>query len=348
MIDLRSDTVTKPTPAMRRAMAEAEVGDDVYGEDPTANRLEQRAAQIMGKQAALFVPSGSMGNAIGIKLHTQPGDEVICDDRAHILDWELAIHSVFSGCLLRPIPTRDGILHWRDAEPAIRPGDAHSSRTAVFHIEHPHNMGGGTLYPLEEIGVICDRAHERGLKVHMDGARIFNAVAASGIPAARIVSKVDTVMFCLSKGLGAPVGSMLAGTQEAIDRARIHRKRLGGGMRQVGVLAAAGLIALEEMPGRLAEDHANARLLAEGLAALPGVAIDPAKVVTNIVIFDIAATGIPVEEFVNSAKAGGVLLSGVGGTRVRAVTHFDVSRQDCEQAVEILAGILATPSLSPS
>src|SRR5579871_342050 len=337
MIDLRSDTVTKPTTAMRRAMAEAHVGDDVYGEDPTVNRLERRAAEILGKAAALFVPTGCMGNAIGIRLHTHHGDEVICDHRAHVLDWELATHAWFSGCQLRPIPTADGILRWTEIERAIRPRDAaHNSATTAICLEHAHNMGGGTLYPLEGIDAICDRAHERGMKVHMDGARIFNAVAASGVPASRIAAKVDTVMFCLSKGLGAPVGSMLVGSAEDIARGRVFRKTLGGGMRQAGVIAAAGLIALEEMRERLAEDHANARLIAEGVARVHGVTIDAAKIVTNIVIFEVAR---PVEEFVAAAKTRGVLLSGVGGQRVRAVTHFDVSRQDCEQAVETIASI---------
>ncbi len=341
MIDLRSDTVTKPTPAMRRAMAEAEVGDDVYGEDPTVNRLERRAAEILGKEAALFVPTGTMGNTIGIKVNTNHGEEVLCDDRAHILDWELAMTAWFSGCLIRSVPAPDGILHWREIEPALRRAGPHNSPTSLVHLEHPHNMGGGTLYPIEEIDSICDHAHELGMRVHMDGARLFNAVAASGVPAARIVSKVDTVMFCLSKGLGAPAGSMLAGSSEAVARGRLYRKRLGGGMRQAGVLAAAGLIALEEMPARLAEDHANANFLAEGLARLPGVSIDPKKVVTNIVIFDIAGSGMGPALLTRNAKTRGVLLSGVGGTRVRLVTHLDVSRADCEEALDILSEMLS-------
>jgi threonine aldolase len=340
MIDLRSDTVTQPTPAMRRAMAQAEVGDDVYGEDPTVNRLEQRAAEILGKEAALFVPTGTMGNTIGIKVNTDHGEEVVCDDRAHILDWELSMTAWFSGCLIRAVPSADGTLRWREIEPALRRAGADSSPTSLIHLEHPHNMGGGTLYPLDQIDTICDQAHALGIRVHMDGARIFNAVAASGLAAARIASKVDTVMFCLSKGLGAPVGSMLAGAADTIERSRRYRKRLGGGMRQAGVLAAAGLIALEEMPARLCEDHANAKLLAEGLAALPGVSIDPAKVVTNIVIFDIAGSALTPDQLAASAKARGVLLSGIGGTRMRVVTHFDVSREDCVRAVKALAAIL--------
>ena len=340
LIDLRSDTVTKPTAAMRRAMAEAEVGDDVYGEDPTVNRLESRAAEILGKEAALFVPTGTMGNTIGIKVNTQHGEEVMCDDRAHILDWELSMTAWFSGCLVRAVPTPDGILTWGAIESKLRRKGPHNAPGTLIHLEHPHNMGGGTLYPIEEIDNICERAHALGLRVHLDGARLFNAVAASGLTAARIAAKVDTVMFCLSKGLGAPVGSMLVGTAEAMGQARLYRKRLGGGMRQAGVLAAAGLIALEEMSARLSEDHANARLLAEGLAKLPGVSIDPKKVVTNIVIFDIAGAGIAPEALVAAAKNRGVLLSGVGGTRMRMVTHLDVSRQDCEQALEVLAAIL--------
>lgn len=340
IIDLRSDTVTKPTQAMRRAMAEAEVGDDVYGEDPTVNRLERRAAEILGKEAALFVPTGTMGNTIGIKINTNHGEEVICDDRAHILDWELSMTAWFSGCLVRSIPTQDGILKWSDIEPRVRTGSGHNAPTTMLHLEHPHNMGGGTLYPIEELDSICGRAQERGMRVHMDGARLFNAVAASGVPAARIASKVDTVMFCLSKGLGAPAGSMLAGSAAAMERARSYRKRLGGGMRQAGVLAAAGLIALEEMPKRLCEDHANAKFLAEGLAQLPGVSIDPAKVVTNIVIFDIAGTGVEPLQLSAQAEVRGVRLSGVGGTRIRVVTHFDVTRADCAKALAVLAELL--------
>lgn len=335
-IDLRSDTVTRPTPAMRRAIAEAEVGDDVYGEDPTVNRLEQRAAEILGKEAALFVPTGTMGNTIGIKINTQHGEEVLCDDRAHILDWELSMTAWFSGCLARTVPSADGILAWSEIEPKLRRGTGHNAPTSLIHLEHPHNMGGGTLYPLEQIDAICDGAHERGIRVHMDGARLFNAVAASGAAAARIASKVDTVMFCLSKGLGAPAGSMLVGPADRIARGRLYRKRLGGGMRQAGVLAAAGLIALEEMPQRLCEDHANAKFLAEGLARLPGVSIDPAKVVTNIVIFDVAGAGVAPEKLIAQAQARGVRFSSVGGTRIRLVTHFDVTREDCANALTIL------------
>ena len=336
MIDLRSDTVTKPTAAMRRAMAEADVGDDVYGEDPTVRKLEERVAEMLGKQASLFLPSGTMGNTIGIKLHTRHGEEVVCDHRAHILDWEMSMMAWFSGCLARPVPTDDGVLRWTDIEPVIRPrGTGFPAPTAVVNIEHPHNMGGGTLFPIEGIETICDRAHERGLKVHMDGARLFNAVAASGVTAERIVAKADTVMFCLSKGLGAPVGSMLAGDTATMAEARLYRKRLGGGMRQAGILAAAGLVALEASPRLLSDDHSNARVMAERIG------LDPANIQTNIVIFDIARTGLTPVDFLARLKSDGILAGSVGGTRIRLVTHYDVSREDCIRAADAIAGLLA-------
>jgi len=336
MIDLRSDTVTKPTAAMRRAMAEAEVGDDVYGEDPTVRKLEERVAEILGKPASLFLPSGTMGNTIGIKLHTRHGEEVVCDHRAHVLDWEMSMTAWFSGCLARPVPTDTGVLRWLDIEPAVRPRTTgFPAPTAMVNIEHPHNMGGGTLYPIDGIEEICDRAHERGLKVHMDGARLFNAVAASGETAARIVAKTDSVMFCLSKGLGCPVGSMLAGDAVTIAEARLYRKRLGGGMRQAGILAAAGLVALEAPPKHLAVDHSNAKLMAERIG------LDPGKIQTNIVIFDIARTGLAPNDFLGRLKSSGVLAGSVGGTRIRLVTHYDVSREDCVLAAEAIAKLLA-------
>jgi len=321
-------------------MAEAEVGDDVYGEDPTVQLLERRAAELVGKEAALFVPTGTMGNTIGIKLHTHHGEEVICDDRAHILDWELCMTAWFSGCLARPVPTVDGILSWDTIAPAVKAHGKFNAPTALVVIENTHNMGGGSVYAVEEIDAICERAHERGIKVHMDGARLFNAAAATGQDAARIAKHVDTVMFCLSKGLGAPVGSVLAGSAEAMARARTYRKHLGGGMRQAGVLAAAGSIALEKMRDRLVEDHANARLLAERIQGLRGIRLDAAKVRTNIVIFDIAGTGLPVAEFVAGLKSRGVLAAGIGGTRVRVVTHYDVSRADCEAAAGAVASVV--------
>jgi threonine aldolase len=337
MIDLRSDTVTRPTPEMRRAMMEAEVGDDVYGEDPTVNRLERRAAEIAGKEAALFVPTGTMGNTIGIKLHTDPGQEVICDSRAHVLDYELAMVAWFSSCVIRAIPTEDGILSWDAVKRSIRPPGPHWAPTGVIEIENTHNMAGGTVYPLRTIREIAGGAHERGLKVHMDGARVFNAAAAMGVPVSEIVAPVDTVMFCLSKALGAPVGSMLAGPAGLIAKARLYRKRLGGGMRQVGILAAAGLIALEETPKKLADDHCNAKFLAEGLSRIPGIRIDPAKVATNIVVFDVENTGLAGAEISARLKRRGVLVNPINERIMRAVTHYDVNRADCAAALEAMA-----------
>jgi threonine aldolase len=332
-IDLRSDTVTRPTPAMRRAMAEAEVGDDVYGEDPTVNRLEARAAEVFGKEAALFVPTGTMGNTIAIKLHTRHGEEVICDARAHVLNYELSMMAWFAGCVARPIPTEDGLLDWERVRAELRPLGPHWAPTGLVEIENTHNMAGGTVYPAARIAEICDGAHAHGVKVHMDGARIFNAAAACGKSVAELSAKCDTVMFCLSKGLGAPVGSMLVGTSDDMARARLYRKRLGGGMRQAGVLAAAGLIALEEMPARLPQDHANARRMAERLAKLPGIQIDPSKVPTNIVIFEVGSTGRTSAEISARLKERGVLINGINPRYMRLVTHMDVTAADCECAL---------------
>jgi threonine aldolase len=341
-IDLRSDTVTRPTPAMRRAMMEAEVGDDVYGEDPTANRLEQLAAEISGKQAALFVPTGTMGNTIAVKLLTEHGQEVICDSRSHILDYEMSMVGWFSGCVVRAIPTADGILSWDEVKRLIKPVNPYSAPTGMVAIENTHNTGGGVVYPIETIHEICDGAHERGLKVHMDGARIFNAAQATGLPVREICAPVDTVMFCLSKGLGAPVGSMLAGPANLIAKARLYRKRLGGGMRQVGVLAAAGLVALEESPGKLAADHANARFLAEGLARIPGIQIDPHKVATNIVVFDVSGTPHAPAALSVLLKRHGVLMNAINDRLVRAVTHYDATREDCAHALAAMAEVVAS------
>ena len=342
MIDLRSDTVTRPTAAMRRAMAEAEVGDDVYGEDPTVNRLEQRAAEVMGKEAALFVPTGTMGNTIAVKLHTEHGQEVICDARAHILDYELSMVAWFSGCIIRPVQTEDGILSWEQVRRVIKPVNPHSAATGLVCLENTHNMAGGTVYPVRTIREICDGVHERGLKVHIDGARIFNAATASGLSVREIAASADTVMFCLSKALGAPVGSLLAGAADTIAKGRLYRKRLGGGMRQVGVLAAAGLVALEETPHRLHEDHCNAKFLTEGLARIPGVQVDPRKIVTNIVIFDVGGTGLSASEISSRLKQRGVLINGINERQMRAVTHYDVSREDCVQALGALAEAVAS------
>jgi threonine aldolase len=341
MIDLRSDTVTKPTPAMRRAMMEAEVGDDVYGEDPTVNLLERRAAEITGKEAALFVPTGTMGNAIAVKLHTEHGQEVISEARSHILDWELGMVAWFSGCVVRAIPTENGILTWPQIRGYMKTLSPFWAPTGLVAIENTHNMLGGNIYSLDAISEIAGGAHERGVKVHMDGARVFNASAASGVPVRDIVAPVDTVMFCLSKGLGAPAGSILAGPAPLIAKGRLYRKRLGGGMRQVGVLAAACLVALEESPQLLPCDHANARFLAEGLSRLPGIQIAPESVVTNIAVFDVSATGIAPTEISARLKRSGVLMNAINDRQMRAVTHYDVDRAACSQALETLAECLA-------
>jgi len=340
-IDLRSDTVTKPNEKMRAAMASAEVGDDVYGEDPAVNRLEERAAHIFGKEAALFVPTGTMGNTIAIKLHTNHGEEVLCEARSHVLDWELSMMAWFAGCVARAVPTEDGVMSWNQIENSLRPIGPHNAPTTLIVLENTHNMLGGAVYPQQAIDEICAKAHDRGLKVHVDGARVFNAAVATDMSVSRIVRDADSVMFCLSKGLGAPVGSLLVSTESAIRRARLYRKRLGGGMRQAGVLAAAGMIALDESPARLHEDHRNARYLAERLSQLRSIRIDLSRVCTNIVIFDISDLGLSTVEFSRELKCRGVLMNGISPSQMRAVTHMDVSRDQCAQAAEILAEVVA-------
>jgi len=317
-------------------MAAAEVGDDVYGEDPTINLLERRAAETFGREAALFVPSGTMGNQIGIRLHTQPGQEVIAESRAHILDWEMATTAVFSGCLVRAVPTEQGILTWKHIEPAIYARGAFRAATGLIEIDNTHNMAGGRCTRLETLEEIWAGAKERKLPLHLDGARIFNAATALKTDVKTLTRGFDTVMFCLSKGLGAPVGSMLVGSAELMARARLFRKALGGGMRQAGILAAAGLIALEKMPGRLHEDHANARLLAESLANLEHVSIDLDSVETNIVIFRLTG-GLSAAEIVKRLKERGILASAFGPAAIRLVTHFDVDRAACVAVAGALA-----------
>lgn len=346
IIDLRSDTVTRPTPEMRAAMAAAEVGDDVYGEDPTVNLLEKRAAEIFGREAGLFVPTGTMGNQIAIRLLTKPGQEVICESRSHILDWEMATTAVFSGCLIRAVPTERGTLTWADIEPVIfKKGGSFRAATGLIEIENTANLTGGRCTSLRVMEDIWARAKERGLPVHLDGARIFNAAVALDEDVKTLTRGFDTVMFCLSKGLCAPVGSMLVGSAELMDQARLYRKALGGGMRQVGVLAAAGLIALEKMPARLHEDHANARLLAEALSQIECVDIDLDSVETNIVIFRLKGD-VSAPELVNRLKVRGILASTLGPSMIRLVTHHDVSREACVKAAEVLTEELevATPA----
>jgi threonine aldolase len=338
-IDLRSDTVTQPTAEMRRAMAETEVGDDVYGEDHTVNRLEARAAAIFGREAAILVPTGTMGNQIAIRLHTRQGQEVICEQRAHIVDWEMAMVSAFSGCQLRQVEGERGMLRWEQIERAIAVPIYYRAQTGLISLENSHNMAGGTVTPLPVLEEILAGAKERGLPVHLDGARVFNAAEALGVSVAELTRGFDSVMFCLSKGLCAPVGSMLVGSRALIDRARAVRKMLGGGMRQAGVLAAAGLIALEEMPKRLGEDHANARFLAEALAEIEQVEIDLAGVQTNIVIFTLAGKG-DAAAMVVRLKERGLLCGTVGPHALRLVTHRDVDGAACAAAAGVLQEIL--------
>ena len=336
MIDLRSDTVTRPTPAMRQAMANAEVGDDVYGEDPTVNRLEREAAAVFGKEAAILVPTGTMGNQIAIRLHTEHGQEVICEARSHVLDWEMAMMAAFSGCQARTVEGERGVLTWDKIRRAIGPKIYYRQPTGLVCLENTHNMAGGTVTSLEVMKEVWLGAREVGLPVHLDGARVFNAATALGVCVEQLTAGFDTVMFCLSKGLGAPVGSLLVGSAKAIERARVFRKALGGGMRQAGVIAAAGLISLSEMTKRLGEDHANARLLAEAVANEAGAEIDLDSVQTNIVIFRLKGEA-DAAAFCAALKQKGVLASAIGPHAVRFVTHYDVSRALCEQAAGIMA-----------
>ena len=338
-IDLRSDTVTLPTDEMRHAMAEAEVGDDVYAEDPTINRLEARAAEIFGREAAIFVPTGSMGNQIAVKLHTRPGQEVICEQRAHVYNYEMGMMSFFSGCSPRTIYSPEGYLTWDLIQPKLSPPIYYYAPTGLIVLENTANMAGGVCIPQEVMDDVCDHAHEIGLKVHLDGARIFNASVALGKPVAELTRKFDSVMFCLSKGLGAPVGSLLVGSREFVTAARSVRKALGGGMRQAGILAAAGLIALEKSPARLHEDHDNAKFLAKGLSEVPGIKIDLATVQTNILIFDVSGTGITAQEFSKRLGERNVLAGAVNKELMRFVTHCDVNRSDCKEALEAVESI---------
>ncbi|MDQ3798513.1 MAG: beta-eliminating lyase-related protein [Acidobacteriota bacterium] len=342
MIDLRSDTVTRPTPAMRRAMAEAEVGDDVYGEDPTVNLLQERAAEMFGKEAALFVPTGSMGNQIAVKLHTKPGDEIIIEERGHIFNYELGAPSFIAGVIVRPVRSASptGMLTWDEIAAALHVNQIYYvAPTGLICLENTHNFGGGSVMSARETAEICERAHTLNLPVHLDGARIFNAAAALNEPVADLSKECDSVQFCLSKALGAPVGSMILGKKDFIEEARVWRKRLGGGMRQVGVLAAAGLVALEETPALLHRDHENAKRLAEGVANLKGIAIDAEKVVTNIVIFDVTGTGKTSAEIVKRLKEEKILAIGFGGA-IRMVTHYDISRENIETTLGALRKIL--------
>jgi threonine aldolase len=341
-IELRSDTFTLPTPAMRRAMADAEVGDDQYGEDPTVNRLERRSAEIVGKEAGLYVASGMLGNLCGVLSQTERGDEVILGDLAHIYQNEMGASFVLGSIQPRLVPNRTGLPALDDVEGAIRPGGMYP-RTSLVCLENSHNNCGGSVITVDETKAVADLAHRRGLRVHLDGARIFNAAVALGVEARDLCAPVDTVQFCFSKGLAAPVGSILCGSAETVAKARRVRKLLGGAMRQAGVIAAAALVALDEMRGRLDEDHRNAKSLARGLARLPGIRIDVDRVVTNIVSFEIDPACMDAGEFVNASTAEGLRLSRYLGNspRLRAVTHHGVDSSDIDDALEVIAKVLS-------
>ncbi len=339
MIDLRSDTITLPDETMRRAIYEAELGDDVYGEDPNVNRLQKMAADLVGKEAAMLVPSGTMGNQVAILTHCKPGTEVIMEADSHIYYYEAAAASVFAGIQPRPLQGQKGVLPADLVEWAIRQDDIHLPPTSLICLENTHNRAGGRIFPLEEMKSVFNVAKKHGLPVHLDGARIFNASVASGVSVKDFTACTTSIQFCLSKGLGAPVGSIIAGPAEFIEEARRWRKRLGGGMRQAGIIAAAGIVALDKMVDRLAEDHANARLLAEGLAELKGIDFNLDDVDTNIVI--VKPTGMSVQELGQQLKKRGVLTVVMQPDRIRFTTNKEVSRMDIEKTISILEEVLA-------
>ncbi|GAB4428442.1 MAG: low-specificity L-threonine aldolase [Chloroflexi bacterium OHK40] len=343
VIDLRSDTVTLPSPAMREAMARAELGDDVYGEDPTVNQLEGLAAEILGKEAAVLVVSGTMGNLAALLAHGGRGERVVCGDECHIYHYEAGGASALGGMIYHTLPTAiDGTLPLDVAREALAPSDdPHRAPPAVFCLENTHNRRGGTVLPLAYLEAAHSLAHEMGVPLHLDGARVFNAAVALGVEVRAITRLVDSVQCCLSKGLAAPVGSLVAGSQAFVARVRRARKLLGGGMRQAGVIAAAGIVALTEMVERLDEDHANARLLAEGLAQLPGIYVDLNRVQTDIVRFELNVEGLSVAAFLGALRERGVLMGAVGGHAVRAVTHYGISAADVRQALSTVAEVLS-------
>jgi threonine aldolase len=335
-MDFRSDTVTRPTPAMRAAMANAEVGDDVFNEDPSVLALQERVAALLGKEAAIFVPSGTMSNQIGVRLHCAPGDEFICDVGCHIYNYEQAAHVQLSGVSTRTVDGAGGVMQLDQLRGLIRPVNDHLVRTRLVCLENTHNRGAGRIQPYDVVESICDWAHERGLATHLDGARLFNAVIATGISAPRWAEHFDTVSVCFSKGLGAPVGSALAGPRDLIATARRHRKLFGGGMRQAGVLAAAALYAMDHHMERLTDDHANARRLADAIRSVPGLTLQPDEIDTNIVIFEVDPALGSAADFCARLKQDGLLMLAISPTQVRAVTHLDVSAPDVGRAGEIL------------
>jgi threonine aldolase len=339
MIDLRSDTVTRPTPAMRKAMYEAEVGDSVYGEDPTVRALEERTAEILGKEAALFMPSGTMSNQVAVRCHTEPGDEIIMDYKTHVHYYEVGAAAALSGVSCRMIHGKRGIFSAAALESAIRPLNIHYPVAKLVCIENTHNKGGGAIWPLTTIAAVERHARKYQLRMHMDGARLWHASVASGNPERDYAKHFDTVSVCFSKGLGAPIGSALAGDQAMMHRAERFRKQFGGGMRQAGIVAAGALHALEHHRERLAEDHANARALAEGLASLPGIEVDPHLVETNVVNFRVLHQ--PAARLYEDLKSQGILVFATSQDTIRAVTHCDVSRRDIETVLSVMAQLVS-------
>ncbi|MHC4178000.1 MAG: low-specificity L-threonine aldolase [Planctomycetota bacterium] len=338
-LDLRSDTVTRPTPQMRSAMAQAEVGDDVFGEDPTVNRLQERVAEMLGKEAALYVPSGTMSNLIGVRVHCRPGDEMICEAGCHIFNYEQSGYAQLSGVAARPVQGHDGVMQLEQIQGLIRPQNAHLARTRLVSLENTHNRGGGKILPYENVEAICRWARQNGLRTHLDGARLLNAVVTTGIAAPRWTQHFDTVSICFSKGLGAPVGSALAGPRELIDGGHRHRKVLGGGMRQAGVIAAGALYALEHHVDRLAEDHANAGRLAQGIKQIDHIQLVGDSVDTNMLFFRVDASLGTAAEFEDKLKERGLLMLATAPETIRAVTHLDVTATDVDRAIEILKDV---------
>jgi threonine aldolase len=347
-LDFRSDTVTRPTPAMLKAMTEAETGDDVYGEDPTVNRLQKKIAELLGKEAAIFAPSGTMTNQIGVRIHCQPGDEFICEAGCHIFNYEQAAFAQLSGLVARTVEGDCGVLRLEQLTELLRPNDPHNARSRLVCIENTHNRGSGRVQPQDDVVRICDWAHDHGLATHLDGARLFNASVATGISPKELAEPFDTVSVCFSKGLGAPIGSALAGPAPLIAKALRVRKLFGGAMRQVGVIASAALYALDNNVERLAEDHANAQVLAAGIRKIEGLTLRTEKIDTNLVIFRVDPKLGTSPAFAARLREHGLLVGAFGGQLLRAVTHLDVNRADCDAAIGILREVTAQAAEKPA
>ncbi len=345
LIDLRSDTITQPNEAMRKQMAEATVGDDVYGEDPTVNALQEKITALTGKEAALFVTSGTQANQVAINAHTQPGDEVICEYRSHIFNFEAGAPGLLSGVQLHPVQGDYGVMNVERVLEAIRPSNHHFPRTRLITLENTHNRWGGTIYPLEEIKKMRSLADAHGLKLHLDGARLWNASVATGLSIKELSSYFDSVSLCFSKGLGAPVGSIIAGDESFINRAHYYRKAYGGGMRQAGILAASALFALDNHVERLMKDHERARRLAEAINSFPGLVVDLRSVQTNIVIFDTSLSGVEATEIVRKLASHNIRMNAVSTTRVRAVTHLQIDDDDIKHTIEMMKSICNTETV---